>query len=130
VSVETHDGIEIIEISAFDGCRSLRGIKLPGIRELENAAFYDCSDLSDVEFGNKLETIGTSALSYSSLATIKMPTVRTIEHYAFDSCEDLTGVELPAVERIDIGAFDDCFRLQRIAIPLKDNLFSLDSRQQ
>ena len=58
VSVETHDGIEKIEQQAFDRrCKSLRGIQLPGVKIVELLAFRSCHSLTDVEFGNKLETI-------------------------------------------------------------------------
>ena len=40
VSIEMHDGIEIIEGWAFLGCISLKGsIKLPGVRVVEDNAF-------------------------------------------------------------------------------------------
>jgi hypothetical protein len=39
VSVETHDGIEKIEDDAFEGCTSLRGIKLPGVVKVGDMAF-------------------------------------------------------------------------------------------
>jgi hypothetical protein len=35
VSVETHDGVEKIEQGAFQGCRSLRGIKLSGVKIID-----------------------------------------------------------------------------------------------
>ena len=58
VSIEMHDGIEIIEEWAFGHCTSLRGsIKLPGVRVVERYAFTR-TGLTDVEFGDKLETIG------------------------------------------------------------------------
>jgi hypothetical protein len=60
VSVETHVGIEIIGKQAFDGCFSLRGIKLPGVSEIGCMAFNNCRALTDVEFGDKLETIEES----------------------------------------------------------------------
>ncbi len=40
VSIEMHDGVEIIEEAAFAGCSSLRGIKLPGVRVIEQSAFW------------------------------------------------------------------------------------------
>jgi hypothetical protein len=128
VSVETHDGIEIIEAYAFDECISLRGIKLPGVREVGYCAFFRCSEMTNVEFGNKLETIGEHAFNKCrSLTRIEMSTVRTIEDSAFYDCEQLSDVELPAVETIGDFAFFNCFRLQRIAIPLKDNIFPLNN---
>jgi hypothetical protein len=52
VSVETHDGIEKIEQCAFNGCISLRGIELPGVREVGYCAFFLCRAMTDVEFGD------------------------------------------------------------------------------
>jgi hypothetical protein len=131
VSVETHDGIEKVEVFAFNGCHSLGGIKLPGVREVGYAAFANCSSLREVEFGNKLETIGNDAFARCLyLQKIKMPSVRTIQGAAFINCKQLTDVEMPAVERIGIGAFIRCVHLQRIAVPLKDNMFPLNPRHQ
>jgi len=130
VSVETHDGIEIIEKYAFLICTSLRGIKLPGVKVIEVEAFYDCRALTYVEFGDKLETIGGNAFGEcDSLRSINMPSVRTIGPFAFINCKQLTDVKLPSVERIGRGAFYACVNLQRIAIPLKEDIFLLDTRQ-
>ena len=62
VSMEMHDGIEIIEGGAFIYCTSLRGsMELPGVRVVGNWAFTRTA-LTAVEFGDKLETIGYAAL--------------------------------------------------------------------
>ena len=128
VSIEMHDGIEIIEMGAFSFCTSLKGsIKLPGVRVVEKYAFTR-TGLTDVEFGDKLETIGAGAFCYCFfLKTVKMPTVREIEDFAFQSCEHLTDVEMPDVERIGNNAFSQCTRLRRIAIPLKDGIIAGDN---
>eukprot|EP00985_Skeletonema_marinoi_P000883 scaffold360_cov77-Skeletonema_marinoi.AAC.8 len=128
VSVETHEGIERIEMNAFDGCISLREIKLLGVREVEFEAFNGCVALTDVEFADKLETIHVCAFFYcNSLQKMKMPSVRTIEFGAFNSCEQLTDVELGGnLERIGSNAFEYCPNLRRIAIPLKDGILPLD----
>jgi hypothetical protein len=132
VSVKTHAGIEMIEKSAFYGCESLRGIKLPGVREVGYLAFYHCSAMTVVDFGNKLETIGSHAFDKCrSLRSIEMPTVRTIERYAFLDCKQLTVVEFGNnLERIGGVAFMGCDNFQRIAIPLKDNMFPLHTAYQ
>ena len=94
-------------------------------------AFYNCTTLLDVEFGNKLETIGSGAFfGCPSLRRIKMSSVRNIEGWAFNNCKQLTDVELPDIEKNEHNAFNRCSRLQRIAIPLKDNLFPLDPYYQ
>jgi hypothetical protein len=115
VSVEMHDGVEKIEEQAFQGCISLRGIKLLGV-EIERWAFQNCRALTDVEFGDKLETIGAYAFDRCcSLRNIKMPTLKTIGTGAFCGCKQLTDVELPAVEKIEPCAFVRCPLLRRIA---------------
>ena len=128
VSIEMHDGIEIIEEGAFCYCTSLRGsIKLPGVRVVEDDAF-ESTNLTDVEFGDKLETIGDSAFNQCmSLRSVKMPTVRDIDGHAFGDCPRLTDVEMPEAERIGNFAFFNCPLLRRIAIPLKDNIFDGDN---
>ncbi|KAK1737879.1 leucine-rich repeat domain-containing protein [Skeletonema marinoi] len=125
VSVKFHDGVEVIEKYAFRGCKSLRRLKLIGVREVGFLAFCVCSALTEVEFSDKLETIRRKAFGYcESLQTIKMPSVRTIEEEAFDNCIALTDVELLDVERIRMLAFYKCLALRRIAVPLRDNMFA------
>jgi hypothetical protein len=119
-----HDGVEIIEEWAFNGCTSLRGIKLPGVKVIEEYAFYYCPALEDVGFGDKLETIGINSFYQAALRNIKIPKVRVIGYYAFYKCEQLTDVEILSeeLERIEGYAFGKCPRLRRIAVPLKANL--------
>ena len=48
----------MIEEEAFHFCVSLSGfIKLLGVKIIKESAFYYCQILTDVEFGDKLETI-------------------------------------------------------------------------
>jgi len=96
------------------------------VRVVEEEAF-GYTGLTDVEFGDKLETIGDSAFDQCrSLKSVKMPAVRIIDTFAFYNCDQLTDVEMPEVERIGDGAFKSCTLLRRIAIPLKDDIFQDD----
>ena len=125
VSVIFHDDVEIIEWEAFNECKSLSGrIKLLGVREIEGSVFSHCYALSDVEFGDRLETVGNGAFFACSLRSIKIPSVRTVEFQAFNHCEQLTDVEFGINLRTIVPfSFYGCTNLQRIAIPLKDGLF-------
>ena len=78
ISVEFHDGVEIIETEAFHFCTSLRGpIKLLGAKIIKERAF-EYTKLTDVEFGDKLETIEAGAFGRCiKLKKIKMPYHRT-----------------------------------------------------
>ena len=133
VSVIFHDDVEIIEEYAFDGC-ALRGvITLLGVREVGKGAFDGCTELSGVEFGDQLETIGNSAFynCCNFLRSIKMPSVRTIQEFAFGECKQLVDAEFGSdLETIGSYSFHNCTRLQRITIPLKDNLFPFDTDEQ
>ena len=106
--------IEKVEEYAFNGCHSLRGIKLPGVKIVERGAFHDCFGLEEIEFGDKLETIGHGAFESSSQQKIKMPSVRFIEEWAFLDCEQLTELEFRDIERIGQFAFNGCRRLRRM----------------
>jgi hypothetical protein len=124
VSIEMHDGVEIIEGYAFFCCRSLRGIKLTGVRVIEDDAFCECTALTDVEFGDELETIGEFAFTSTALRNVKLPKVRNVGKCAFGDCNQLTTAEFSKyLNRIEREAFCDCIRLRRIAIPLKDMLY-------
>ena len=131
VSIEMHDGVEIIEEQAFRHCRSLRRIKLPGVRVIEGhafrvrgGAFQHCTALEDVEFGDKLETIEGGAFNgCTGLTNIKIPNIRFLGSYAFQKCHQLTDVELSEdLESMCGWVFLKCRRLRRIAMPLKPNL--------
>ena len=132
ISVIFHDGVEIVEQEAFDGCVSLPRIKLLGVREIGHNAFSGCAALSDVEFGGKLETIGKYAFHYcNSLRSIKSLSVRNIQERAFRHCWQLRDVEFGVdLETIGIESFNDCEHLKRIVLPLKDDLFLFDTDKQ
>ena len=131
VSVMFHDGVEIIEVEAFSGSESLRSIKLLGVREIEEEAFVCCFALTDVEFGDRLETIGIQAFSCCPLRSIKIPSVRTVQQYAFSNCSVLMEAEFGNdLETIDCNSFVNCINLQRIVIPLKHNLFTFDRDEE
>jgi hypothetical protein len=79
IYVEFHDGIERIEVWTFQGCVSLRRVKLLGVKVIRWAAFDGCSGLTDVE-GNKLETIGSSAFqNCTSLRSVGCLVLRTLK---------------------------------------------------
>ena len=128
VSVIFHDGVEIIEDEAFNECVRLNGVRLIGVREIGHKAFNGCEALTDVEFGDRLETVRSRAFDRCRLKSIKLPSARTVQELSFSHCNQLTDVEFGInLERIGFNSFYNCRRLRRIAIPLKDDLFPFDS---
>ena len=128
VSVEFHDGVEIIETNAFRCCYSLRSIKLLGIKIIKERAFFSCQGLTDVEFGDKLETIeGRAFTSCNALTKIRIQTVRTIVQRAFFCCKELADVEFEELRTLQWEAFSYCTKLKRIVLPLKRNMIGDDA---
>ena len=129
ISVEFHDGIEIIEEAAFHYCISLRGaIKLLGIKIIKGWAFGH-TGLTSVEFGDKLETIEHDAFTTcTGLTKIKMLSVRIVGKGAFGWCHELSDVEFgEALRALQARAFTNCGKLKRTALPLlKGNMIEED----
>ena len=128
ISVEFHDGVEIIEKQAFYNCRSLRSIKLLGVKIVKYYAFYNCRHLTDVEFGDKLETIEEGAFSScEALKKIRIPSVRTVGFRAFSYCTNLSDVEFgEELRSLELQAFHRCPKLKRIVLPLKNIIIESD----
>ena len=123
ISVDFHDGVEMIEEQAFDGCGLLRSIKLLGVKIVKRMAFLCCFGLTDIEFGDKLETIENSAFNKTALRKVKMPSVRTIGQWAFAWCRELSDVECgEALETLEQYSLIGCSKLKRIVLPLKSGL--------
>ena len=120
-----HDKVEKIEEAAFSYCPSLKRIALPGVKVVECAAFSGCKALTDVEC-DKLEIIKVAAFSDCySLRSINLPSARIVESYAFRMCEVLTEVKFGSnLQRVDEGAFKKCTSLERLTLPLKDDIFT------
>lgn len=116
-----------IPLQAFYGCRSLIGVTLVGVKTVGNAAFAECSSLSNVYFaeydevGNEIsgtavtERIGdyafgklTTSGSSPSFQTIKLPSsLKGIGDGAFMYCLGLTEIEIPQGVTFEIGAVLD-----------------------
>lgn len=96
------------------------------MRILCSNAFYNCTGLTDVEFGNKLQTIGVGAFyKCTSLTRIRIQCVKRICSGAFNGCEQLTDLILPKdLERIEQYGFANCHALRRIAMPLKAGMIT------
>ena len=123
-TVETHDGLEEIGISAFSCCESLNHLDIRSVRILQSYSF--CSTgLTEVDADN-LEIIEDNVFtSCESLRRIFCPKVTKIGGCAFEQTL-LTEIVLPNVEFIDGNAFVGNFSLRRIYIPLKPDLFDED----
>ena len=120
-----HNGVEKIEQSACRGCTSLRRVIMRGVKVVEKWAFYECTALTYIECG-KLEIIGQWAFSEcESLSSIDLPFIKIFDQYAFTNCTNLTNAKFGKdLESLGCSAFCDCTSLERIALPLKDDMIN------
>eukprot|EP00985_Skeletonema_marinoi_P028385 scaffold24737_cov80-Skeletonema_marinoi.AAC.4 len=126
--VKCHDRVKTVEAEAFNGCTSLRIVRMPGVKIFERFAFHYCYALTDVEC-DKLEIIRYGAFyGCKSLTSINLPSAKTVGGSAFAGCEALTNVEFgKELESMRRGAFYECTSLEEITIPLKDGMIAHDS---
>ena len=104
--------IETIKNAAFYNCSGLTSVEFGNnIKSIGHRAFMGCDGLTFVEFGNSVVNIGKSAFNYcTGLTSVIIPnSVTTIEGAAFSGCSNLTSVELGnSVKTIGFGAFSNC----------------------
>ena len=110
---EVPNGVEIIDYFAFKDCK-LKGLILPNtVRYISDSAFINCQNLSKVQFGNGLISIGTAAFkNCKSLNNVVLPTgLQTIENSAF-MYSGLNTISLPnSVKSMGVAVFCGCLNL-------------------
>eukprot|EP00984_Skeletonema_dohrnii_P025517 scaffold14691_cov152-Skeletonema_dohrnii-CCMP3373.AAC.9 len=123
--VDFHIGVKKVKEWAFRNCPSLRRAIMPGVEAIDRLAFYDCKALAYVEFG-KLEIIEDEAFEgCESLGSINLPYARIVNRSAFSYCTALTNVEFSDKLELTRGrTFAGCTSLERITIPLKDDMIT------
>jgi hypothetical protein len=94
---------------------------LEGATSIGDYAFYNCSKLTSIDFGNnsKLKTIGAQAFRGCTILTnIEIPYgLTTIGTYAFRECRNITSIHIPNTVTSIGSAFYQCYGLTNISIP-------------
>ena len=101
---------------------SLKKVTLTNCKSIENFAFYDCANLTEIEIPNTVTSIGSASIMYcDSLASITISSsVTNIGDNAFAYCENLENVifaENSKLESIGEGSFKNCYSLTEIELP-------------
>ena len=124
-------GVKIVEQEAFWHCPALEDVECDKLEIVGQEAFYGCSmrsinlpSATIVECGAFRECRTFFPDRRRSLRCVNLPSIRVVEEMAFYDCIHLTDVKLGnKLERIEEGAFGNC-DLERITIPLKDGLIT------
>ena len=106
---------------AFDGCKGLTSITIPGsVNSIGEHAFDGCSGLTSITIPDSVKSIGYSAFSgCSGLTSITIPdSVTSIGSSAFYGCIGLTSITIPdSVTSVANSAFWGCKGLTSVTIP-------------
>ena len=121
---------------AFDNCKNISLITLPGVTKVDDYCFSDCSALQTVNFGDSaLKEVGDHAFYRSGIVNLTLPnSVEKIESRICQECTSLkTFTAMNADKNLDtVGwwLFDGCSALESVALPVNGyfgKLFSQDS---
>ena len=82
-------GVTTVERSAFEGCTSLKDVKMDGVTSIGSSAFRDCNGLTEITIPNGVTSIGFSAFYRCfGLTEVTIPdSVEEIGNYAFEGCD-------------------------------------------
>ena len=97
-------------------------LSAPALVSMGKNAFYSCANLTDVEFGVALSTIGEAAFStckkLKTFQPLTLPGLTTLGPSAFILDEALEGdFVFPALETIGGSAFNCCYALTSVSAP-------------
>jgi len=109
--------VKYIGKRAFYECSNLTTVNFPSVKTIENRTFWGCKNLTTVNFP-LVTTIGNNTFyKCSNLTSVKFPLVTTIGNNAFSDCENLTSINFPSVTTIKEDAFYGCENLTTVNFP-------------
>ena len=117
---ESEYTVREIEEAAFSNCSSLTSVTIPNsVTSIGDNAFSDCSGLTSVTIPNSVTSIGYRTFYHSGLTSVSIPnSVTSIGKEAFFFCSSLTSITIPnSVTGIGSSAFTGCSGLTSITIP-------------
>ena len=91
------DGVTIINVYAFMGCKDITSIKLPNsLKKIYGGAFAKCSNLTSVNIPLHVERIGKGAFrECKKLSSVNIPDRTSVENGAFSGCDGIKEIILP-----------------------------------
>lgn len=112
----------------FSDCIALSDVKLNGISDIPNNAFYNCPAITSFDLSSMIN-IGNNAFAYTGLNEVKMEKAQTIGNNAFANCGELKKIDVNC-KSIGSSAFSKCDYLADAVIyaeSIGSNAFSGDS---
>jgi len=86
------------------------------VRDIDYAAFYECTALKDVQIP-KARVISIAAFQgCTSLRSIDFPLIWLLHQHVFEGCTGLTQINFPFLTKVGNYAFKDCTNLTRVLL--------------
>lgn len=120
LSFAANSALKKIGEYAFGNDASLKRVELPdGLSQIGKRAFYKCSALGNVTFGNGMETLGEGVFEQCvALTKISLPaSLKEIGKRAFYKCAAIAEIDFANVEKVGNYAFYGCSALTGLNIP-------------
>ena len=96
------------------------------VSTVRRRAFYEHPNIQEVICHACVNKIGREAFSKCpNLRRVIMRGVKVIEEYAFNECNTLSYIECGKLESIGERAFLECTSLERIILPLKNDMITV-----
>lgn len=115
------DKVKIIGKDAGSSLKELKKIVLSNsTTKIDDYAFYDCTNLEEIQFANNLQSIGESCFECcSSIKTLNLPSsLKVIGKSAFYDCKNLEKINFEeGLERIQGNAFERCRKITSLELP-------------
>lgn len=134
----------IKKIGGLNSLKSLKSVVAPGVVSIENSAFYNCPNLSYVEFGDVVElgfcaflecvslkdfscnflveSVPYECFENCGIESVYMPNCKYIGSMAFADCENLKKADFPVCRETDNRVFLNCHNLEYVNMPCVEKL--------
>ncbi len=113
--------LEEVGALAFAGCSALTTLdfSVTALKTLDVGAFWGCSSLNELTFGDELKAVGAYAFCQcAALTSVKLPaSVTYVGERAFSNCDSLAELDLGSTEIIGALAFCKCISLKELTLP-------------
>lgn len=111
--------LDEIEDSAFFKCSNLTKVIIPeGVTKIGTNAFYGCSQLTSITIPSTIKNMDAAFPSNPKLSQVTLTNgIYRISSSAFKDCTGLTEIKVPtSVYEICPGAFNGCTNLKRVLL--------------
>ena len=110
-SIKLSSEVETIGEKAFQNCKNLTMVDMPGVETIGYSAFNGCSSLKNVTLTNVTDIRGHAFMSCTALTNVSITTTDalTISEAGFSTCTNLKDVYISAGSIVLKGGYSDVF---------------------